>query len=31
MIKAVWLNRGGRELPEGVNSVRVLTELFPFL
>jgi 2-haloacid dehalogenase/putative hydrolase of the HAD superfamily len=30
-IKAVWLNRGGREVPEGVNSVRVLTELFPFL
>ena len=30
-IKAVWLNRGGREVPEGVNSVGVLTELFPFL
>ena len=30
-IKAVWLNRCGREVPEGVNSVGVLTELFPFL
>ena len=30
-IKAVWLNRDGREVPVGVTSVRVLTELFEFL
>ncbi|SHM88270.1 hypothetical protein SAMN04487860_1214 [Ruminococcus flavefaciens] len=31
MIKAVWLNRSGREVPEGVNSVSVLTDIFMFL
>jgi 2-haloacid dehalogenase/putative hydrolase of the HAD superfamily len=30
-IKAFWLNRGGREVPEGVNSISGLTELFAFL
>ena len=30
-IKAVWLNRSGREVPECVTAVQVLTELFPFL
>jgi 2-haloacid dehalogenase/putative hydrolase of the HAD superfamily len=30
-IKAVWLNRGGREVPEGVNSINGLAELLAFL
>ena len=30
-IKAVWLNRGGREVPEGVTAVTTLIDIFPFL
>jgi len=30
-IRAVWLDRGGRGAPEGVDSIKELTELFAFL
>lgn len=30
-IKAVWLNRSDREVPEGVNSIRGLNDLLAFL
>ncbi|MCR5275214.1 MAG: HAD family hydrolase, partial [Clostridiales bacterium] len=27
-IRAIWLNRFGKEVPEGVESIALLTELF---